>query len=97
MAIKRFLADEATKAMLKSSGLAVSTLSRGESTVDPLGENVIDGVPRFDETVLIAAVPSYEGVGSSTNNGLLLASGVNHNGTTALLLYLNDTSHRLDV
>ncbi len=96
---RRFLADVATRSLKFSAGSGLDKeFSRAIVTIDPDGTRVDPGVPRFDESVRIAAVPgSYTEVLGGGIAGYLLASGVDGNGTDGLLLYLNVSHGRFRI
>lgn len=96
MAILRFLADIESRDLVLSSGLARS-FSRDLTTIDPDGTFVDSNDLRFDETVLVAAVPAADEALFTGPNGYVLAAGVGANGSTELLLYLNTSNAKLSL
>ncbi len=81
-------------------GHPLASFTRAVLTIDPDGMNVNSNVPRFDESVRIAAVPAPDAVTGGFERvyapgGYLLASGVDHDGTTPLMVYLNVDNGKL--
>src|SRR6185369_6248057 len=67
-------------------GLAFN-FSRPVATVDPLAASVPANQPRYEREVAIAGAPVFEHVRTGSSSGLaILGSGVDHDGTTPLLV-----------
>jgi hypothetical protein len=79
--------------LVMPSGLSSNSFVRGDErdTIDPDGAVVDPEEARFDRATLLAAVPaSYTDIYGGS--GFLFNSGVNHNGTTPLMVYLDGSS-----
>ncbi len=94
---KRFIADAPNHTIKFYSGSGLNKeFSRNLATVNPDGSGVDPNVMRFDDPVHIAAIP-VEPVEVTGGAGRILASGVDHDGTTPLLIYLDVPLHLLKV
>ncbi len=93
---KRFIADAPNGIKVYPGSGLNPTFSRNLATVNPDGSGVAANAMRFDEPVHIAAIPAQptEVLGGA---GQILASGVDHDGSTPLLIYLDATGHSLTV
>lgn len=100
----RFLVDAAHY----SSGFGTGvSFTRGQDTVDPSGTLRTGSQPRFDRTVALPSIPPpWPNSGSasdssiqvySNSQGRILAAGVDTNGTTELMVYLDFAFNRLFV
>lgn len=91
--VKTFVFDSGFSA---SPGLNL-TFARPVETLDHLGRPVAPNVPRYGATRPVIAVPSIELIRSTPNTTYVLGSGLDHNGTTPLLVVYERSARILDV
>ncbi len=97
---KRFVADAANRVMKVYPGSGLTApFTRNLVTIDPDGTQADANKLRVDRLVHIAAIPSAYDQPPPTleTGGALLASGVDHTGSSELLLYLAAQGHRFDI
>ncbi len=93
---KRFIADAPNGIKVYPGSGLTPTFRRNLDTIHPDGTLAAAGQMRFDGPLHVAAIPaeSTEVLGGA---GWIFASGVDHDGTTPLLVYLDRAGHSLDV
>ncbi|MCK4872991.1 MAG: hypothetical protein KAS72_09720 [Phycisphaerales bacterium] len=71
--------------------------SRSAITRDDDGNTVVENQPRYTGPRLLASAPIVETIRTTNNSTLLLASGLDHDGVTPLLVLYEQGSYIIDV